>query len=151
MLLDCRVLLAGDLGVAVLEEHNKSHFLNAHNYARVKKGLNTVNWNDYLAKNANRWSRNLARTCQKLSSGTNFGENIAIEWGSFPTNPHIIVRKWLYMKKTEIIWPETRYIGCAKAFCIDNHSEARATIYVCHYFPKERSDDEIVFIPRLNF
>jgi hypothetical protein len=149
MLLDCRILIAG--GLEPLDKHERGQFIRAHNYARAKEGLEPVRWNDYLAKQAKSWASHLSRTCMAYPSGQTFGENISLEWGVFPTNPHLVVKKWIYRERHGILWHETKFIGCGKSSCIDSHSLSRATIFVCHYFPRERLDDEIIFIPKLDF
>lgn len=151
MLLDCRILLAGDFDARVLNDYDRGQFLKVHNSVRASEGLSPVKWDKYLAGQAQSWANHLARTCKAYSSGNQFGENISIEWGVFPTSPYLVVKKWIYKGRSEVLWQSSLRVGCGKSFCIDSATGGHANIFVCHYFPRERLDDETIYIRNLNF
>ncbi len=125
----------------------KQQFLQAHNAYRQKAGAPPLRWSEELENYAKRWAIVLAKTKRfQHSPSTKYGENLY--QSTFKPDPKQIVDQWAEESKfyhgekvtldnywifghyTQIIWKQTRYVGCAIAQ--DNNG-----IYyvVCEYSP----------------
>jgi pathogenesis-related protein 1 len=133
-----------------------SAMIAAHNEWRSKVGVPGLQWSDKLAGVAQKWADHLAgTTCSLGHSGNEYGENIY--WASSimhsdgskelsPKTPKDAVDSWgnevqwydhsdnsCHMEcghYTQVVWQETKEVGCAMAVCGDN-----SQIWVCNYFP----------------
>ncbi|MXO64457.1 SCP-like extracellular [Altererythrobacter endophyticus] len=126
----------------------------SHNIERVTLGLKPLHWNAQLADEANEWARRLAREGRirhsHVTERKGAGENLwAGTHGYY--QPQDIMNAFLAERRdfragvfpdvsrtgswndvghyTQIIWPDTRYVGCASA-------RGRSYDYVvCRYWP----------------
>jgi hypothetical protein len=157
------VFLGGSLAGNALPDHSKSIDLNAeqriwldtHNRERVALGSPALAWDKALAKDAQAWADELARTRQfehapQKGDATDQGENLWMGTAS-RFAPHEMVNSWIDEKKdykagpfpkvsktgkwadvghyVQLIWSDTRKVGCAKA------TAAGDDYLVCRYFP----------------
>ena len=129
-------------------------FLTAHNIARVDAGASLLVWSDRLARDAQHWAdtlaaRNLyqhAAPEQRKGQGENLWRGTRERWspwemvgffveekrhfraGDFPNVSQ--TGQWSDVGHyTQIIWPETREVGCAIA---RTHVDE---VLVCRYWP----------------
>lgn len=129
-------------------------WLDAHNMARDDVGLAPLAWNDRLARDAEDWARHLARhglyehasPQQRKGQGENLWRGPTGYWtawqkigffieekrhfrpGNFPEVSR--TGRWSDVAHyTQIIWPQTREVGCAVA------RTARDEVLVCRYWP----------------
>lgn len=127
-----------------------------HNEWRAKYGVPPLKWSDKLAGVAQKWASHLAgTTCSLGHSGNEYGENIY--WASSimhsdgkrelsTKTPKDAVDSWgnevqwydhtdntCHMEcghYTQVVWKDTKEVGCAMAVCGDN-----SQIWVCNYYP----------------
>ncbi len=154
--LGCALILgSASLAVASTSHTSKERiWLNEHNAARAEFGSAPVVWNAKLANEAEGWARTLARrghlrhSSREQRGGT--GENLwmgtrghyapAQMIGSFVDEQADFVPgrfpqvsrtgRWSDVGHyTQIVWPETREIGCAIA------TGKRYDVLVCRYWP----------------
>ncbi|TWT60753.1 CAP domain-containing protein [Rubinisphaera italica] len=122
-----------------------------HNQERAAVGKQPVVWSNEIAKYAQDWADQLAAS-QNFQHRTPriYGENIAWGWtGRRGYNATEATRYWADEKRfytfggpindfnghyTQMIWGNTRQIGCGKADYIDAQGNLN-TIYVCNYDP----------------
>jgi hypothetical protein len=136
----------------VAEHHDD--WLEAHNDAREDVGLAPLAWSDRLAADAQQWARHLARNNlydhaspqQRKGQGENLWRGSRGHWdartkigffiaekrhfrpGNFPEVSR--TGRWSDVAHyTQIIWPQTREVGCALA-----HT-ATDEVLVCRYWP----------------
>ncbi len=121
--------------------------LDAHNFYRNELGIDSLEWSDDLAKEAQAWADKLAaKGCRFYHSKTKNGENIY--WSSYESTPKEAVDSWgsekefyrggkiesgkvaKYGHYTQMIWEKTTHVGGGKAICKNG-----STIYVCQYSP----------------
>ena len=133
-------------------DHNK--YLKAHNAVRAKKKVPPLVWDLELAGFAQKWVNHLAKNCTLVHSTDNsLGENLAQTWGSASRTPQAIVDMWASEEKyynykqntclpgkvcghyTQLVWSETKKLGCAKATCLNTGEYKNITIYACEYSP----------------
>jgi pathogenesis-related protein 1 len=129
----------------------------AHNTLRARIGIPSLKWSGQLADSALKWANHLAGTsCRLMQSGSGYGENLY--WASPTTSSNgtkkvqniaeqKVVNTWADEAKgynyasnscrggacgnyTQVIWKDTREVGCGMALCNDN-----AQIWVCNYSP----------------
>lgn len=132
----------------------EQEWLSEHNAARADVGLGPLRWNHDLRRAAAQWAETLARRgdfrhdpdLRMLSHGENlwkgtrerhapwemidlfFAEQRHFRPGVFPDVS--ATGRWSDVGHyTQIIWPETREVGCATAV------NARHEVLVCRYFP----------------
>ena len=142
---------------ALADEHlsaEEAEWLTAHNQARKAFGTAPLRWSDKLARDARVWAEQLARenTIRHSAQDTRnpSGENLWMGTrGYFPASrmigyfvdeqryfqagrfPNVsITGNWSDVGHyTQIVWTDTREVGCAKA------SNAQNDVLVCRYFP----------------
>ena len=131
---------------------NMDGMLEAHNKYRTELGIDKLKWSNKIAKSAKKWALELKkRNCEMKHSPREFrsgyGENLAWNAG-YKATPSGVVDLWGSEKKdfnyktkkcngswspcghyTQIIWADTRKVGCAMVECGDEQ------IWVCQYFP----------------
>ena len=125
-----------------------SEWLNAHNEWRDEVGVQHLTWNENLAKSAEKWALNLSKDYGHLyHSKCGNGENIywtsadysvpvdaTDGWGSekeFYHNQKISGSNFKdFGHYTQMIWADTREVGCAIVSNGDN-----GTYVVCQYYP----------------
>jgi Cysteine-rich secretory protein family len=145
----------------------KTDMLDEHNGARRKYGVPALNWSDDLAADAQAYAQTLAKTrrfehADRPSGKPVQGENLwmgtrtayafrdmAESWleevedfqsGAFPNVSR--TGSWHDVGHfTQMIWGETRAVGCAIAANADNE------ILVCRYFPAGNVWDENPLTP----
>ena len=130
-----------------LTKEEQSELVSAHNKWRAMVGVDSVAWSEELAEEAQKWAEYLAKKgCRMKHSNTKNGENIY--WSDYKSSPVEVVSEWASERKyykgekikpskiskyghyTQMIWHNTKYVGCGKAIC-KNGSE----IWVCSYSP----------------
>lgn len=143
--------------LASAQEHlsaEEIEWLTAHNHARKAFGSAPLQWSQKLSRDAHRWAEQLARentirhSHQDAHNPT--GENLWMGTRGYYAASRMIedfVDEERYYKDdrfpnvsntgdwtdvghyTQIVWADTREVGCAKA------SNAKNDILVCRYFP----------------
>jgi pathogenesis-related protein 1 len=136
----------------------RDEFVAAHNRWRSQAGVEPMRWSSDLAESAQSWASALARKgCRLKHSSTNdLGENLYLRerrgggrLGLFEhATPTEIIDAWgkesnyfSYARNrcaagqscghyTQIVWRETRDVGCAVSVCPDS-----TQIGVCQYWP----------------
>lgn len=145
-------LLANDKKVVL--DNTAKQFKRAHNKTRRAKGIQGLQWDENLAKVAAKWAKNLASRCtMEHSKGSGYGENLAMSWGSRPRTVAEVVSWWTLEEQwydyktnsckdgeicghyTQVVWRNSKKLGCAIAYCEDRASLSKGTIYVCNYSP----------------
>lgn len=152
------LLAVGPLPALTVAAHTTPGFagtiLVAHNQERMRLGLASLSWNPRLADEAARWAEKLAQegrlehSNRQQRSGT--GENLWMGTAGYYSTDHMIGaftrEKALFVAGrfpdvslsgrwqdvghyTQMIWPETREVGCAMA---EAHGR---DIMVCRYWP----------------
>jgi uncharacterized protein YkwD len=132
----------------------QSDWLDAHNVARAEVGLVSLAWSDRLASDAGEWARHLARSNQydhaspqqRKGQGENLWRGTRGYWSPWETVGFFVAEKRHFQPGnfpdvsrtgqwsdvghyTQIIWPETREVGCAIAYT------ATDEVLVCRYWP----------------
>jgi hypothetical protein len=132
----------------------RSDWLDAHNLARDDVGLAPLAWSDRLAQDAESWARHLARSNlyehaspqERKGQGENLWRGTRGYWSAWETVGFFVEEKRHFRPGnfpdvsrtgnwgdvghyTQIIWPETREVGCAVA-----HT-ATDEVLVCRYWP----------------
>lgn len=132
----------------------------AHNHWRQAVGVPELRWSGQLAARAQQWADQLQRTrgCEpEHSPATDVGENVF--WASAiirsggrrsvnAVTPADVVTDWAAERAnldvrtnrcavgmacghyTQIIWKDTREVGCGRAICSDS-----SQVWVCDYLP----------------
>ncbi len=127
--------------------------LTAHNRVRAEVGVGPLAWSEKLAIYAQEWADHLASTSRRIEhrprSGTwkqEHGENLFMgtagyygvadavgTWGkeksAYHGQPIDMSTLYAYGHYTQLIWKNTKKIGCAKVECSGN------VIVVCNYDP----------------
>lgn len=129
-------------------------WLDAHNLARGDVGLDTLEWSDSLAQDAENWAAHLARhnlyEHASLEARKGQGENLwrgpRDRWSPWETVGFFVAERPLFRPGnfpevsrtghwadvahyTQVIWPQTRAVGCATAYT------ATDEVLVCRYWP----------------
>ncbi len=145
------------------EELNKE-FIDEHNQWRKDVGTAPLEWSDELAQYASEWGMELGKKCDmkhRPHSGKwkqIHGENIF--WTSAPqVTPKYVVDSWgseiKYYKKpkpidddfvkyghyTQVVWKDTKKVGCAIIECKGN----KGIIVICNYDPSGNWDGETAY------
>lgn len=136
-------LLAGSVSAADINQA----LLEAHNAARAEVGAAPLVWSDRAESQATGWARVLSQRCDiEHSRGAGFGENLFMgtlgyydeldgvkSWeeekrfySGQPLSRELVPRVGHY---TQMIWPDTRELGCATSTCNN------MMILVCNYYP----------------
>jgi uncharacterized protein YkwD len=137
-------------------EHHPDHrdWLDAHNLARDDVGLPPLAWSDRLARDAAGWARHLARNNLydhaspdvRKGQGENLWRGPKGYWNAWEKVGFFIAEKrhfrpgnfpdvsrtgrWNDVAHyTQIIWPQTREVGCAVAHTASDE------VLVCRYWP----------------
>jgi hypothetical protein len=169
------IFLGVSLAGNALPDHQKSIDLNneqkiwldTHNRERLSLGAPALAWDDRLAKDAQSWAEELARTRRfehALQKGdeTDQGENLWMGTAS-RFSPTEMVGSWIEEKKdyktgpfpqvsktgkwadvghyVQLIWSNTRKLGCAKATAAGND------YLVCRYFPSGNWEGQYAIKP----
>jgi pathogenesis-related protein 1 len=134
----------------------QAEILKAHNDWRARVGTPPLRWSSDLADTARSWAVTLAGRCRQEHSEKDLGENLyyssALEigdrrqlvrvtpgqvvaaWGSeeadYSYAANSCARRKTCGHYTQIIWNETREVGCGMAICPD-----LGQIWVCEYRP----------------
>lgn len=129
-------------------------WLAAHNAARDEVGLAPLAWSDRLARDAEGWARHLARHNlydhatpeQRKGQGENLWRGPKGYWSPWETVGFFIAEKRHFRPGsfpdvsrtgrwgdvahyTQVIWPQTREVGCAVAHTASDE------VLVCRYWP----------------
>lgn len=119
----------------------------AHDQARAKVGAASLQWSEKLGVAAQTWANTLAQNgCQLAhSQQSKYGENLY--WTSHGATSSQVVGSWLAEAEhydanthtcaegqicghyTQVVWADTRYIGCGVASC------GSQQVWVCNYDP----------------
>ena len=127
-----------------------AEFLSVQNDARADVGDAPLQWHPQLARYAQWWAAQNAvyGDCGLHHSGGPYGENVF--WGSPGKDwaPSDAVSQWAGEKRwysyffnacafydgcghyTQIVWKDSRYVGCAKVTCGDGN-----VFITCNYYP----------------
>jgi len=150
-MVNCDIMIAESN--ETLNEFIKEDYLKAHNRARKRVGVPPLKWDEELAAYAKAWSDKLSEDCRMVhSKGSGFGENIAMTWGSRLYTARQVVKMWVSEKKyydydsnecedgrvcghyTQVVWRNTKKLGCGYSLCKNMKNYPVAAIYVCEYF-----------------
>lgn len=129
-------------------------WLDAHNLARDDVGLVPLAWSDKLARDAEIWAQHLARNNlydhaspqERKAQGENLWRGTRDRWSPWETVGFFIAERrhfrpgnfpdisrtgrWSDVGHyTQIIWPDTREVGCAVAYSVSDE------VLVCRYWP----------------
>ncbi len=149
--------LFGGISHAVADEGrsgDEQAWLNAHNEARIAFGTAPLKWSPKLTREARAWAEHLARTNTMRHSNQDerarTGENLWMGTAGYFSPSRMIgyfVDEQRYFRSgyfpqvsrtgnwadvghyTQIVWADTREVGCAKA------SNGRNDFLVCRYYP----------------
>ncbi|KAJ3695710.1 hypothetical protein LUZ60_001087 [Juncus effusus] len=125
---------------------NARAFLDAHNAIRVNYGSRPLRWNKKMARFARRWSYKMHSVCNLTHSHGPYGENLFIGGGPWTIKQAMDywadeVKFYNWMSNTctpgkmcghftQMIWEETRAVGCGAARCNETH-----IFMTCNYEP----------------
>ncbi|BFG15659.1 hypothetical protein CerSpe_019330 [Prunus speciosa] len=122
-------------------------FVKPHNAARAAVGLDPLTWNESLADSAKNYANQRGGDCNLVHSNSSFGENLANSTAGDYTAT-LAVDLWVAEKAdydyntntcapekqcghyTQVVWRDTRFVGCAKVPCANGGS-----YFICHYDP----------------
>jgi uncharacterized protein YkwD len=129
-------------------------WLAAHNQARAEAGVEPLAWSDRLARDADSWARHLAANDlydhaspdQRRGQGENLWRGPKGYWSAWETVGFFIAEqrhfrpgafpdvsrtgRWSDVAHyTQVIWPQTREVGCAIARTPSDE------VLVCRYWP----------------
>lgn len=146
------LLLTGSVTAAEIAPDPDSA-LAAHNRWRQQVDVAPLAWSAELARSARDWAAELAeRGCPLEHGNSDYGENLYLGWSSdaAPDQPvTTAVTAWAGERKfydyasnrcaageqcghyTQIIWADSKRVGCASARCTAEHRQ----IWVCRYDP----------------
>lgn len=127
--------------------------LEAHNECRASLNISPLVWSNKLAKQSSKWAKKLKRDNYCLykhspkENRENIGENISWNQG-YSMQPREVAELWISEKKyfdfknkkcilnpdscghyTQIIWRDTKKVGCAMIRC------GNEQVWVCQYEP----------------
>ena len=151
------VLIPVCMAGSVEKKIDSEAIVEAHNKWRSRVGVPDLQWSPELARMARQWANTLkTRNCRLEHSGREgYGENIfrasAVIWSDGrreiqEITPEKVVDSWGSEVKnynyetdtcsgvcghyTQIVWEETRKVGCGMAVCED-----KSQVWVCNYYP----------------
>ncbi|XP_010525741.1 PREDICTED: pathogenesis-related protein PR-1 [Tarenaya hassleriana] len=127
----------------------ESQFMNPQNAARTHLRLNPLAWDKRLERYAMWWANQRRKDCALIHSNGPYGENLF--WGSGKNwSPVQAANGWLSEARnynyndnacnggermcghyTQIMWRETRRIGCARVLC----DGGLGVFIICNYDP----------------
>ncbi|KAG6006859.1 hypothetical protein E4U21_006666 [Claviceps maximensis] len=121
----------------------KSQMLASHNYFRGQHSANPLAWDNSLASSSQTW----ANTCN--FSHDSAGENLVYKtsyqyWGEFTNMWGSERKKYNYNKPdfsaatghfTQVVWKNTKKVGCAWKKCNGGAGKAVGYYVVCKYSP----------------
>ncbi len=158
ILRSCRFLLILTMGIACAHAQNPNalpasgassrmarEMLTSHNAVREKLKIPPLQWSDRLAAVAQQWANTLLRKHQFThNADLPYGENLFDIAGAVAT-PATAVKFWVSESRnydyatntcrglcghyTQIVWRDTRYVGCAVA------RGGGREVWVCEYDP----------------
>lgn len=137
---------------AISYEPIAERLLVAHNVERLRVGVPRLRWSSNLARDAQTWADDLARSgrFEHSQTGASQGENLWMgTTGRYSAEAMVggFVEEARYFKAgqfpkvsktgswqdvghyTQLIWPETREVGCAIS------RSSKDEVLVCRYFP----------------
>ncbi|KAM7274438.1 hypothetical protein ACFE04_016304 [Oxalis oulophora] len=136
----------------------QKEFLDAHNRVRMKFGEPLYAWSKSLADYAEKWANARMDDCRMIHSAGEHGENLF--WGlNTHWTPTEMVQRWVRESETynsntnrcepkdsclhytQIIWKDSRSLGCAYVVC----SNQKGILGVCEYDPPGNYKDENPF------
>ncbi|BBN06525.1 pathogenesis-related protein 1 [Marchantia polymorpha subsp. ruderalis] len=142
----CCVLVIGFISRAAAT-HIEGEYLERHNEARSRVGISDLEWSNSLESYATDYAeRQASYGCSMVHSNGPYGENLY--WSSGYSSPSDAVESWLEEGRdynsnfnscsfgrvcghyTQIIWRNTRYVGCGSATC-----PTGGKFVVCSYYP----------------
>jgi uncharacterized protein YkwD len=116
----------------------------AHNRLRAKHCAPPLEWSKKIAASAQKWAGHLHQICALQHSGGQYGENLAAGTSGM-LDENRVVSMWYDESKhynyksggfsmktghfTQVVWKETRALGCAKTSCNG------LDVWVCQYDP----------------
>lgn len=129
----------------------RSAVLARHNQYRKAHSVPAVTWNETLSDYAVSYLDSKGRnknTCPSFShSGGPFGENLALGYET----PTLSVTGWGEEREaydfekpgfasgtghfTQLVWKDTKSIGCARKYCTDKNVPFEGWYLVCEYYP----------------
>jgi uncharacterized protein YkwD len=133
-------------GVSAPSPSLSAEMVAAHNAVRARVGVGPLTWSDPLASVAQEWADGLIKSGQLVHSGNpKYGENLYEIEGGAATSASVVdwwageVKDYNYDSNscrgvcghyTQIVWKETREVGCAMA-----RGQNRREVWVCEYDP----------------
>lgn len=127
----------------------------AHDAARAEVSVSGLAWSKTVAVSAQQWANQLAATTCQLAHDPNrggYGENLYMysSTKAEPVPAAQVVGSWtaeaanydagthtctsgICGHYTQVVWADTRYLGCGVAFCEANNMQTQ--IWVCRYDP----------------
>ncbi|QCD84234.1 pathogenesis-related protein 1A-like [Vigna unguiculata] len=128
-----------------LAQSSSKDFLDEHNKARKEVGVEPLVWNETLVTYGQNYVNSKKKTCEFEHSMGPYGENLAMGYGEFSGRDS--VKMWVgekpnYDEKsnkcvkdeclhyTQVVWKDTKSVGCARAKCDNN-----AIYIICNYYP----------------
>lgn len=139
--------ISAESAAGSLSRAERQELLDYHNRIRGRVGTAPLRWSAAATAQAERWARVLAGRCDiEHSQGSGFGENLfmgtlgyysvldgARSWQEekrdYAGQPITLAVTQVAGHYTQMVWHDTRELGCAKSVCSDN------MILVCNYFP----------------
>lgn len=126
-------------------QNSPEDFVDTHNDVRAAVGVGPVSWDDNLAVYAQNYAYSKIETCEMEHSNGPYGENLAEGYGEMTAVE--AVKFWATEKKfynhhlnqcvgdecghyTQIVWRDTKNIGCARVKCENNW-----VFVICSYYP----------------
>ena len=139
-----------------LAQSSPKDYVDSHNAARAKVGVQPITWNETVAAYAKRYANSrLAAHCDMKHSGGPYGENLAEGYGSMSGSDAVAF--WLTEKPnydhnsnscvggeclhyTQIVWGGSVHLGCARVLCKNGW-----WFVTCNYYPPGNIEGERPF------
>ncbi|XP_074310356.1 pathogenesis-related protein 1A-like [Silene latifolia] len=128
-------------------QNSPQDYVNSHNYARFAVGVEPLYWDNQIAAYAEQYANERIGDCALQSSGSPYGENIAIGSGDFMTG-EAAVQMWVDQQSnydygtntcvqgnkcgmyTQVVWRNSVHLGCARVQCYNG-----SFFVICYYDP----------------